>query len=59
MKNPESLNGRHDLKNNDYIRVEYYPGIDRYYGIINDDPALQVFVSVRKLKNFLKNNKIN
>jgi hypothetical protein len=48
------LNGKYPLKDNDYIRVQWYPGIESFYGIINDDPGQQLSLEISQLVDFLQ-----
>ena len=54
LKKGEELNGSHGLKNGDFIQVQYYPGVGKYYGIINNNPALQMSLSLGQLQKLLK-----
>jgi len=54
LKSGAELNGRYQLKGTDFMLVQYYPGIDCYYAIINNDPALQTGFTLKQLRCFLK-----
>jgi len=53
---PESLNGKWINKKDKYIylRLQYYPHIERFYCILNDNPAMQTSITINSVKKLLK-----
>jgi hypothetical protein len=54
LKKDSELNGRYNLKDNDFMYVQYYPGVGRYYAIINNNSSAQLSLSVEQLRKLLK-----
>jgi len=55
---PKTLNGVHFLVNDngkrDTLTAQWYDGVESYYIIINNDPAMQGSMTVAGLKRLLK-----
>jgi hypothetical protein len=47
------LNGKYPLEDEDYIRVQWYPGVRSFYGIINDNPGAQLSLEPKELLKLL------
>jgi hypothetical protein len=54
LKRGDELNGRYSLKGSDFMLVQYYPGVDSFYAIINNDPGAQFNWGLTRLRKFLK-----
>jgi len=51
---PASMNGTYPLQGTDTITIQWYPGCQSFYAIINNDPAGQTSFDLKGMKKFLK-----